>query len=147
MVLVPSHTLMDAAAVNRALVRISHEIVEQNSGLDNVAIIGIQKRGVPLASRIRKNLEEIEGVRVPMGILDITFYRDDLSTLSAHPVVNGTDIPFDVNDKKIILIDDVLYTGRTTRAAIENIFRYGEACKYSACHPYRPRSQAAAVQG
>ena len=125
MVLVPSHTLMDAAAVNRALVRISNEIVEQNSGLDNVAIIGIQKRGVPLASRIRKNLEEIEGVRVPMGILDITFYRDDLSTLSAHPVVNGTDIPFDVNDKKIILIDDVLYTGRTTRAAIENIFDMG----------------------
>ena len=125
MVLVPSHTLMDAAAVNRALVRISHEIVEQNSGLDNVAIIGLQKRGVPLASRIRKNLEEIEGVRVPMGILDITFYRDDLSTLSAHPVVNGTDIPFDVNDKKIILIDDVLYTGRTTRAAIENIFDMG----------------------
>ena len=125
MVLIPGHELMDEAAMSRALVRISHEIVERNDGLDNVAIIGIQKRGVPLAMRIRKLLEEIEGVKVPMGILDITFYRDDLSMLSAHPVVNGTDIPFDVTGKKIILVDDVLYTGRTTRAAIENIFDMG----------------------
>jgi pyrimidine operon attenuation protein/uracil phosphoribosyltransferase len=125
MVLIPGHELMDEAAMSRALIRISHEIVERNDGLDNVAIIGIQKRGVPLAMRIRKLLEEIEGVKVPMGILDITFYRDDLSMLSAHPVVNGTDIPFDVTGKKIILVDDVLYTGRTTRAAIENIFDMG----------------------
>ncbi|MCR5615146.1 MAG: bifunctional pyr operon transcriptional regulator/uracil phosphoribosyltransferase PyrR [Saccharofermentans sp.] len=125
MELVQSHVLMDEAAINRALVRISHEIVEHNGGLENVAVIGIQKRGVPLATRIRNTLEEIEGVKVPMGILDITFYRDDLSTLSAHPVVHGTDIPFNVNDKKIILIDDVLFTGRTTRAAIENIFDMG----------------------
>jgi len=125
MELIQSHVLMDEAAINRALIRISHEIVEHNGGLENVAIIGIQKRGVPLATRIRNTLEEIEGVKVPMGILDITFYRDDLSTLSAHPVVHGTDIPFDVNDKKIILIDDVLFTGRTTRAAIENIFDMG----------------------
>ena len=125
MVLIPGHELMDEAAMSRALIRISHEIVEHNDGLENVAIIGIQKRGVPLAMRLRKLLEEIEGVKVPMGILDITFYRDDLSMLSAHPVVNGTDIPFDVNGKKIILVDDVLYTGRTTRAAIENIFDMG----------------------
>ncbi|MCQ2472559.1 MAG: bifunctional pyr operon transcriptional regulator/uracil phosphoribosyltransferase PyrR [Saccharofermentans sp.] len=125
MVLIPGHELMDEAAISRALVRISHEIVEHNVSLDNVAIIGIQKRGVPLAKRIRKLLEDIEGVKVPMGILDITFYRDDLSKLSAHPVVNGTDIPFDVTDKKIILVDDVLFTGRTTRAAIENIFDMG----------------------
>ena len=125
MVLIPGHELMDEAAMSRALIRISHEIVERNDGLDNVAIIGIQKRGVPLAMRIRKLLEEIEGVKVPMGILDITFYRDDLSMLSAHPVVNGTDIPFDVTGKKIILVDDVLFTGRTTRAAIENIFDMG----------------------
>jgi len=125
MELVQSHVLMDEAAINRALIRISHEIVEHNGGLDNVAVIGIQKRGVPLATRIRNTLEEIEGIKVPMGILDITFYRDDLSTLSAHPVVHGTDIPFNVNDKKIILIDDVLFTGRTTRAAIENIFDMG----------------------
>ena len=125
MELVQSHVLMDEAAINRALIRISHEIVEHNGGLENVAVIGIQKRGVPLATRIRNTLEEIEGIKVPMGILDITFYRDDLSTLSAHPVVHGTDIPFNVNDKKIILIDDVLFTGRTTRAAIENIFDMG----------------------
>ena len=125
MELVQSHVLMDEASMERALIRIAHEIVERNSGLEDVALIGIQKRGAPLASRIRKTLEEIEGVKVPMGILDITFYRDDLSTLSAHPVVNGTDVPFNVNDKKIILVDDVLYTGRTTRAAIENIFDMG----------------------
>ena len=125
MVLIPGHELMDEAAISRALIRISHEIIEHNDGLENVAIIGIQKRGVPLAMRLRALLEEIEGVKVPMGILDITFYRDDLSMLSAHPVVNGTDIPFDVNDKKIILVDDVLFTGRTTRAAIENIFDMG----------------------
>ena len=125
MVLIPGHELMDEAAMSRALIRISHEIVERNDGLDDVAIIGIQKRGVPLATRIRNTLEEIEGIKVPMGILDITFYRDDLSTLSSHPVVHGTDIPFNVNDKKIILIDDVLFTGRTTRAAIENIFDMG----------------------
>ena len=105
MVLIPGHELMDEAAISRALIRISHEIVEHNDGLENVAIIGIQKRGVPLAMRLRALLEEIEGVKVP--------------------VVNGTDIPFDVNDKKIILVDDVLFTGRTTRAAIENIFDMG----------------------
>ena len=125
MELVQSHVLMDEAAINRALIRISHEIVEHNGGLENVAVIGIQKRGVPLATRIRNTLEEIEGIQVPMGILDITFYRDDLSTLSAHPVVHATDIPFNVNDKKIVLIDDALFTGRTTRAAIENIFDMG----------------------
>jgi len=120
-----SAVLMDEAQIQRAITRISHEIVERNQGLDNVCLIGIQRRGVPIASRIRDNLEQIEGVKVPMGILDITFYRDDLSTLSAHPVVNGTHIPFDVNDKKIILVDDVLFTGRTIRSAMENVFDMG----------------------
>lgn len=124
-----SVVLMDEAAVNRALTRISHEIIEKNAGLENIAIIGIQRRGVPMAKIIRKNLEEIEGVKVPLGILDITFYRDDLSTLSAHPVVNGTDVPFDINGKKLILVDDVLFTGRTIRSAIDNIFDMGRpAC-------------------
>jgi len=122
---VPKAVIMDEAAMGRAIVRISHEIIERNKGLDDVAIIGIQRRGVPLATMIRENLEKIEGVKVPMGILDITFYRDDLSMLSAHPVVHGTDIPFDVNGKKIILVDDVLFTGRTVRSAIENIFDMG----------------------
>ena len=117
--------LMDEAAINRALIRISHEIVEKNAGLDNITLIGIQRRGVPMAKRIRDYLEEIEGVKVPLGILDITFYRDDLNALNAHPVVNGTHIPFDVNGSKIILIDDVLYTGRTIRSAIDSIFDMG----------------------
>mgnify|MGYP003291205011 CR=1 FL=1 len=121
--------LMDEAAVNRAVTRISHEIIEKNAGLENIAIIGIQRRGVSMAKMIRDNLEQIEGVKVPLGILDITFYRDDLSKLSAHPVVNGTHIPFDVNNTKIILVDDVLFTGRTIRSAIDNIFDMGRpAC-------------------
>ena len=125
MTFIPQAVIMDDAAMNRAIIRISHEIVEHNKGLENVCIIGIQRMGVPLGSRIRENLEQIEGIKVPMGILDITFYRDDLSMLSAHPVVHGTDIPFDVNGKKIILVDDVLFTGRTVRSAIENIFDMG----------------------
>ncbi|HOO62191.1 MAG TPA: bifunctional pyr operon transcriptional regulator/uracil phosphoribosyltransferase PyrR [Bacillota bacterium] len=121
--------LMDDTALNRALTRISHEIVEKNKGLDDVVLIGIQRRGVPMAIRIADILESIEGVKPKVGILDITFYRDDLSKLSAHPVVNGTDIPFNINDKKVVLIDDVLYTGRTVRAAIEAIFDMGRpAC-------------------
>ena len=117
--------IMSEADVKRAIIRIAHEIVERNQGLDNVALIGIQRRGVPMAKAIRQYLEEIEKVKVPLGILDITFYRDDLSMLSAHPVVNGTDIPFDVNGKKIIVVDDVLFTGRTIRSAIDNIFDMG----------------------
>ncbi len=117
--------ILSEADIQRAVIRISHEIIEHNQGLDKVALIGIQRRGVTLAKMIRKNLEEIEGIKVPMGILDITFYRDDLSMLSAHPVVNGTDIPFDVNGSKIVLVDDVLFTGRTIRSAIENIFDMG----------------------
>ncbi|MCQ2527605.1 MAG: bifunctional pyr operon transcriptional regulator/uracil phosphoribosyltransferase PyrR [Saccharofermentans sp.] len=121
--------LMDEAAVKRAVTRISHEIIEKNEGLENIAIIGIQRRGVSMAKMIRENLEQIEGIKVPLGILDITFYRDDLSKLSAHPVVNGTHIPFDVNNTKIILVDDVLFTGRTIRSAIDNIFDMGRpAC-------------------
>ena len=117
--------LMDDAAIERAIIRISHEIIEHNKGLDNIALIGIQRRGVSIAKKIRDYLKSIEDKEVPMGILDITFYRDDLSTLAAHPVVNGTHIPFDVNGTKIILVDDVLYTGRTIRSAIDNIFDMG----------------------
>lgn len=117
--------LMDDTAVQRALTRIAHEIVEKNKGLTDLVLIGIQRRGVPMAMRIAHILEQIEGDIPEVGILDITFYRDDLSKLSAHPVVNGTDIPFNVNDKTIILIDDVLFTGRTVRAAIEAVFDMG----------------------
>ena len=117
--------LMDDAAIERAIIRISHEIIEHNKGLDNIALIGIQRRGVSIAKKIRDYLKSIEDKEVPMGILDITFYRDDLSMLASHPVVNGTHIPFDVNGTKIVLVDDVLYTGRTIRSAIENIFDMG----------------------
>lgn len=118
-------TLMDEANMRRAIMRISHEIIEKNDGLENVCLIGIQRRGVPMAKQIRDNLKSVEGIDVPIGILDITFYRDDLSKLNAHPVVNGTHIPFDINNKKIVLVDDVLYTGRTVRSAIDAIFDMG----------------------
>lgn len=117
--------LMDAPTMERSIVRIAHEILEKNKGLANLCIIGIQRRGVSLANRIADRIKDIEGVRPPVGILDITFYRDDLSMLSEHPVVNGTMIDFVVNNKTIVLVDDVLYTGRTVRAAIEAIFDMG----------------------
>ncbi|MBO7448852.1 MAG: bifunctional pyr operon transcriptional regulator/uracil phosphoribosyltransferase PyrR [Clostridiales bacterium] len=123
--MVTKATLMDEANIRRAIMRISHEIIEKNDGLDNVCLIGVQRRGVPMAKEIRDNLLKVEGVDVPIGILDITFYRDDLSKLNAHPVVNGTHIPFDINNKKIVLVDDVLYTGRTVRSAIDAIFDMG----------------------
>ncbi len=117
--------LMDSAAIDRALTRIAHEILERNKGLDQICLIGIQRRGVPLALRIAEKIAAIEGQHVPVGILDITFYRDDLSLLSEHPVINGTSMPFAIQDQKVILVDDVLYTGRTTRAAIEALFDVG----------------------
>ena len=117
--------LMDQAAMDRALTRIAHEILERNKGLDDLYLIGIQRRGVPLARRIAENIRQIEGKAPDVGILDITFYRDDLSLLAEHPVINGTDMPFAVQDKKLVLVDDVLYTGRTCRAAIEALFDLG----------------------
>lgn len=117
--------IMDEEGINRAVTRISHEIMEKNRGIDDVLLIGIQRRGVPLAKRIARKIHETEGKDIPVGILDITFYRDDLSLLSEHPVVNGTEIYFSVNDKKIVLVDDVIYTGRTVRAAIEAIMDIG----------------------
>lgn len=117
--------IMDERGITRAITRIAHEIIEKNKGIENVALIGIQRRGVPLAKRIAEKIKEVEGKSVDVGILDITFYRDDLSTLSEHPIVNGTQIDFQVTGKKIVLIDDVLYTGRTVRAAIDAIMDIG----------------------
>lgn len=119
-------TLMDEAAVSRALKRISHEILEKNNGADNLCIIGIKRRGVPLADRIAAYLYEIEGVRVPTGELDITYYRDDRSALP-DPVINAAALDFSVAGKKVILVDDVLYTGRTVRAALDAIMSRGRA--------------------
>jgi pyrimidine operon attenuation protein/uracil phosphoribosyltransferase len=117
--------IMDESGITRAIKRISHEIIEKNKGIEDIILIGIQRRGVPLARRIAKAIKEIEGVLVPVGILDITFYRDDLSMLAEHPIVNGTEINFPINDKKIVLIDDVIFTGRTARAAIDAVLDIG----------------------
>ena len=117
--------IMDEQAVLRALKRMSHEIIENNNGVENLALIGIQRRGVALASAIREYIKEFEDVSVDMGVLDITFYRDDLSLTAVHPILNSTDITFDINNKNIVLVDDVLFTGRTARAAMEAIIDLG----------------------
>lgn len=117
--------LMDEIAINRALIRLSHEIVEHNKGVDNVVLIGIRTRGVPLAQRLSRYIEKWENSSVPVGILDITLYRDDLSKISEQPIVNSSEINFSVEGRDVILVDDVLYTGRTARAAIEAIMNLG----------------------
>ncbi len=113
--------IMDENAISRAITRISHEIIEKNKGIENLVLIGIQRRGVPLAKRIADKIKSVENSEIPVGILDITLYRDDLSLLNEHPVINGTEIDFDIKNKKVVLVDDVIYTGRTVRAAIDAI--------------------------
>jgi len=117
--------IMNEAAMNRALTRIAHEIIEKAQGGENLALIGIQRRGVTLARELAERILQVEDVKVDVGTLDITFYRDDLSLLSDHPVINGTDVAFPVEGKQIILVDDVLYTGRTARAAMEAVIDMG----------------------
>lgn len=117
--------IMTADEIRRATVRISHEIVEKQAGTAGLALVGIQRRGVPLARRIAEAIEEHEGVRLPVGALDITFYRDDLSLVAQQPVVKGTDLPFDLNGATVVLVDDVLYTGRTIRAAMDALVDFG----------------------
>lgn len=117
--------IMDEAALNRALMRISHEIAEKNRGVDNIVLVGIRRRGEPIALRIRDNIRKIEDREVPCGSIDIAYYRDDLSTLNENPLVQRADLPFDVTDRDVVLTDDVLYTGRTARAAIEAVFSCG----------------------
>ena len=117
--------LMSASEIERTLVRLAHEIVEKNAGAANLGLVGIKRRGVPLAQRLAKLIEKIERVPVETGVLDISFYRDDLSTSGPRPPVNKGDIGFDVNGRDIILMDDVLYTGRTIRAALDALFDHG----------------------
>ena len=119
--------VMDADRMSRALTRMSHEILERNRGLDEIALVGIRRRGVPLARRIAKTLKEINGDEVPTGALDITLYRDDLMRhpVGPQPVVRRTEIPFSIDDRKILLVDDVLYTGRTIRAALDALIDFG----------------------
>lgn len=126
--------LMDETAINRAITRLSHEIIERNDGASGIALIGIKTRGVPLAEGISAALLSLEGVAVPVGELDITLYRDDLSELLEAPEVKGSKIDFDVRGKDVILCDDVIFTGRTVRAAIDAVMKIG-----------RPRSIQLAV--
>lgn len=123
--LVKKNVIMDAEAMRRAIVRIAHEIIEKNKGVENIIMVGIRTRGVPLAQRIAKEIENIENVKVPVGFLDITLYRDDLSTLAYNPIVHGTELDFNISGKVIILVDDVLYTGRTIRAALDALIDMG----------------------
>lgn len=120
---------MSASEVDRTLVRLAHEILEKSPDLANLAFIGIRRRGVPLAQRLAKKISTLENREIPVGILDINLYRDDLSTVGAKPVVNGTDIPFSISGKDIILTDDVLYTGRTIRAALDALFDQGRPAR------------------
>jgi pyrimidine operon attenuation protein/uracil phosphoribosyltransferase len=121
--------LMDATEINRKLRRIANEIVERNEGVDNIILVGIRRRGVPLAERLAKMIREIEGKDVPVEIIDITLYRDDLSTLGSSPVVGSTEIDIPIDEKIVILVDDVLFTGRTIRAAMDSIMDFGRPSK------------------
>ena len=121
--------LLDAAGIKRALIRISHEILEKNKGAESLALLGLQTRGVPMAQRIAGFIKDIEGVDIPVGVLDITLYRDDLMHLRHHPEVKLTDIPFNVENRRIVITDEVIYTGRTIRAALDAIMDMGRpAC-------------------
>jgi len=117
--------IMTADEIRRATIRLSHEIVEKQAGTDGLVLIGIQRRGVPLARRIAESIAEHEGVELPVGALDITFYRDDLSMVAQQPVVKGTELPSGIDGKTIVLVDDVLYTGRTIRAAMDALVDFG----------------------
>lgn len=117
--------VMDGEAIERALVRITHEILERNQGVEDLALIGIRTGGVYLAERVRATMEALEKVKIPWGIIDITLYRDDIGVSLTRPIVGKTEIPFSLKDKKVILVDDVLYTGRTVRAAMDALIDFG----------------------
>ena len=125
--------LMSASEIERTLVRLAHQIVEKNGGVEGLALVGIKRRGVPLGARLAKLMKHIERQEVPVGTLDITLYRDDLSTLGPKPQVKTGEMGFDVTGKDIILVDDVLYTGRTTRAAMDALFDHGRPRRVQLC--------------
>lgn len=120
-----TRAVLDGDAIRRATTRIAHEILERNKGTENLALVGIRSRGVHLAKRIADTIDKIEGVPVPLGIVDITLYRDDLSRAEQTPIVQGTEITFPLEGKAIVLVDDVLYTGRTIRAAMDALIDFG----------------------
>ena len=111
--------------MRRALTRIAHEILERNKGAENLALIGVHTRGIPIAARLADKLQELEGVAVPLGRLDITLYRDDLSEIAKQPIIRETEVPFDLARRRVVLVDDVLYTGRTVRAALDALIDLG----------------------
>lgn len=117
--------ILDEMGISRALTRIAHEILEKNKGTEDLVLVGLRSRGVDLARRISQKLKEIEGNEVPVGVLDVTLYRDDLGSAGPRPVVRKTEIPFPINGKKVVLVDDVLYTGRTIRAALDGLIDLG----------------------
>ena len=117
--------IVDADGLRRIVTRIAHEIVERNKGIEDLVLVGIRRRGVPLAQRIAEKIGEFEGKTPVLGSLDITLYRDDLSTVAHQPVVGATEIPVDINGKTVVIVDDVLYTGRTIRAAMDAIIDFG----------------------
>jgi len=121
--------LMSASEIDRTLVRLAHEVLEKTKDLDQLAFIGIQRRGVPLARRLSAKIKALENREIPVGILDINLYRDDLSTVDVKPQHNGTQIDFSIQGKEIILMDDVLYTGRTIRAALDALFEKGRPAR------------------
>jgi len=133
MKIVEKAQLMSAAEIDRTLQRLAHEIVEKSGGTKNLALIGIRRRGVPLAQRIAQRMRGIDGVEVPVGTLDITLYRDDLSKVAPQAVLQSSDIPFGVDDMELVLVDDVLYTGRTIRAAMNGLFDLGRPRRISLC--------------
>lgn len=121
--------LMSASEIDRTLVRLAHEVLEKTEDLNRLAFIGIRRRGVPLANRLAAKIKSLENLEVPVGILDISLYRDDLSTISERPVHNATEIPFPVTGRDLILMDDVLYTGRTIRSALDALFDHGRPAR------------------
>jgi pyrimidine operon attenuation protein/uracil phosphoribosyltransferase len=125
--------LMSAPEIDRTLQRLAHEIVEKSGGIKHLALIGIRRRGVPLAQRIARAMRGIDGVEIPVGTLDITLYRDDLSKVASHAVLQSSNIPFGVDDMDLVLVDDVLYTGRTVRAAMNGLFDLGRPRRVSLC--------------
>lgn len=120
---------MSASEIDRTLVRLAHEVLEKTGDISNLAFIGIKRRGVPMAERLSRKIESLESVKVPVGVLDIQLYRDDLSALGPKPVVTGTRIEFPVGGKDVVLMDDVLYTGRTVRAALDALFELGRPAR------------------
>ena len=117
--------IVDGEGLRRAITRIAHEIIERNDGAKSLVLVGIRTRGVPLAERLAKKIQEFEGVDLPVGALDITLYRDDLQMIAHQPVVSGTDVPVSIDDKIVVLVDDVLFTGRTVRAALDELIDLG----------------------